>query len=99
MSKIVIPLEVPATMPLPESVPTLKVTSLSIGPNVAGEFALTVTVCPGTLVLDGAPLTFSIPAFIKLLNDLAADLPVLIADLMAVFATAPSPTPPPRTEP
>ena len=74
-------------MSLPPYVPTLGITSLSVSPRPDGLFDVTATVRPGTFTLSGAPLTFSVPALLKLLTDLAADAPVLIADVLAVFAT------------
>ncbi len=96
---VVIPVEIPTSMPLPPYVPTLGITRLSVSPQPDGSLDLTVTVRLGTLVLSRAPLTFSVPALLKLLTDLAADAPVLIADVLAVFAATPGPTPPPRLVP
>ena len=38
---------------------------------------------------------FSLPALLKLIEDVATDLPILIADVEAVFASTPAPTPKP----
>ena len=39
-----------------------------------------------------AKLGFSLPAILKLIEDVATDLPVIIADVEAVFASSPAPT-------
>ncbi len=58
--------------------------------DVTGNFA------SGVLNVSGGPLSFSLTALLKLLEDLATDLPVLIADVESVFASTPSvPTPAP----
>ena len=54
-----------------------------------GTSHLEFSMCPGDL-------SFSLTAILKLLEDLATDLPVLIADVESVFASTPSgPTPAP----
>lgn len=73
-------------MPCPESVPTLTVTGLSITPATNGTLNVTVSVVPGTIVFSGGPVAFNVPALLKLLQDLAAAAPTLIADFMAIFA-------------
>jgi hypothetical protein len=88
MNMVVIPVEVPAAMPLPQSAPTLSVISLSVAPNPDGSIALTATIRPGAITLPGSPLTFSVPALLKFLQDLAAVMPSLIADLQAIFGAA-----------
>ena len=62
--------------------------------NVVGNFKL------GTLNLSGGPLSFNPLALLTLFEDLAADLPKIVADVTAVFAATPSvPTPSPTVKP
>jgi hypothetical protein len=86
-------------LPRKLSIPGLQ--KFTIEPQADGSINVTGNFAAGTVNLNGAPLSFSLPALLKLLEDLATDLPTLIADVTAVFASpAPVPTPaPPEVKP
>lgn len=67
-----------------------------VAPQGDGSIDVTGNFASGVLNVSGGPLSFSLTAILKLLEDLATDLPVLIADVESVFASTPSvPTPAP----
>ncbi len=69
---------------------------ITVAPQVDGSIEVTGNFASGVLNVTGGPLSFSLTALLKLLEDLATDMPVLIADVEAVFASTPAvPTPAP----
>ncbi len=69
-------------------------------PQADGTIDVTGNFASGVLNVSGGPLSFSLTALLKLLEDLATDLPVLIADVQSVFASTasvPTPAPTPST--
>ena len=59
---------------------------IAVLPLADGTINLTANFKAGSLNLVGGPLSFNITALLKLLQDAVTDLPVLIADVTAVFA-------------
>ncbi len=69
---------------------------VTVTPQADGSIDVTGNFGSGVLNVTGGPLSFSLTALLKLLEDLATDLPVLLADVESVFASTPSvPTPAP----
>jgi hypothetical protein len=69
---------------------------VTVTPQADGSIDVTGNFGSGVLNVSGGPLSFSLTALLKLLEDLATDLPVLLADVESVFASTPSvPTPAP----
>ncbi len=68
-------------------------------PQGDGSIDVTGNFASGVLNVSGGPLTFSLTALLKLLQDLATDLPVIIADVEAIFASTPAvSTPAPNSQ-
>jgi len=76
---------------------TPKFNGLTVTPKADGTLDITANVTPGSVSMPTSA-TFSLPAVLKLIEDLATDLPTIIADVTAVFA-APAPAPPVLTAP
>ncbi len=73
---------------------------VTVTPQADGSIDVTGNFGSGVLNVSGGPLSFSLTALLKLLEDLATDLPVLIADVQSVFASTasvPTPAPTPST--
>ncbi len=88
----------PVFLPRKLFIPGLQ--KVTVTPQADGSIDVTGTFASGVLNVSGGPLSFSLTALLKLLEDLATDLPVLIADVEAVFASTPSvPTPTPAPTP
>ncbi len=68
--------------------------TVAVSPQADGSINITANVTPGAITIPTAK-TFSLPALLKLIEDFSADIPTIIADVQAVFATAPTPTPVP----
>jgi hypothetical protein len=86
----------PVFLPRKLFIPGLQ--KVTVTPQTDGSIDVTGNFAAGVLNLSGGPLSFSLTALLKLLEDLATDLPVLIADVEAVFASTPSvPTPAPTS--
>jgi len=84
----------PVFLPRKLIIPGLQ--KVTVTPQVDGSIDVTGNFASGVLHVSGGPLSFSLTALLKLLEDLATDLPVLIADVESVFASTPSvPTPAP----
>ena len=65
-------------------------------PQADGSIDVTGNFASGVLNVSGVPLSFSLTALLKLLEDLATNVHRLIDDVEAIFASTPSvPTPAP----
>jgi len=88
----------PVFLPRKLFIPGLQ--KVTVTPRADGSIDVTGNFASGVLNVSGGPLSFNLTALLKLLEDLATDLPVLIADVEAVFASTPSvPTPAPTPTP
>lgn len=84
----------PVFLPRKLIIPGLQ--KITVAPQSDGSIDVTGSFASGVMNVSGGPLSFSLTALLKLLEDLATDLPVLIADVESVFASTPSvPTPAP----
>jgi hypothetical protein len=71
---------------------------VTVTPQTDGSIDVTGNFASGVIHVSGGPLSFNLAALLKLLEDLATDLPALIADVESLFATTPSvPSPAPTT--
>jgi len=71
---------------------------ITVTPQADGSLNVTANVTPGAITIPTVS-TFNLTALLKLIEDLTTDVPVIIADVQAVFGTTPTPTPtlpPPR---
>ncbi len=80
----------PVFLPRKLIIPGLK--KVTVTPQADGSIDVTGNFATGTMSVSG-PMSFSVSALLKLLGDIATDVPTLIADLTAVFASPP-PVPP-----
>ena len=70
--------------------------NITVTPRADGSIDVLANVTPGALTIPTAK-SFNLTALLKLIEDLATDVPVIIADVQAVFAAStPVPTPAPR---
>lgn len=82
----------PVYLPRTLLIPGLQ--KISVDPLPDGSIDVTGNFKAGTLNLTGGPLAFNPLALLTLFEDLATDLPKIIADIQAVFAATPAvPTP------
>jgi hypothetical protein len=84
----------PVFLPRKLFIPGLQ--KVTVSPQADGSIDVTGNFAYGVLNLSGSPLSFNLPALLKLLEDLGTDLPAIIADVTAVFA-APVPVPTPAS--
>ncbi len=89
----------PVFLPRSLLVPGLK--KVTVTPQADGSIDVTANFATGTLNVSG-PLSFNPVALLKLLSDMAQELPTLVADISAVFASSPpvplpAPTPTPKS--
>lgn len=88
----------PIYLPRTLMIPGLQ--KITVEPQTDGSINVTGNFKAGTLSLTGGPLSFNPLALLTLFEDLATDLPKIIADVQAVFAASPSvPTPAPAPTP
>jgi len=88
----------PVFLPRKLFIPGLQ--KVTVSPQADGSIDVTGNFAYGVVNLSGSPLSFNLPALLKLLEDLATDLPTLVADVTAVFAgVAPHPPIPASTAP
>jgi hypothetical protein len=84
----------PIFLPRKLMIPGLQ--KVTVTPQADGSIDITGNFAAGTVNVSGGPLSFNPLALLTLFEDLAADLPKIIADVQAVFAATPAvPTPAP----
>lgn len=84
----------PVNLPRKLFIPGLQ--KVTVTPQADGSIDVIGNFASGTVNVTGGPLSFNPLALLTLFEDLATDLPKIIADVQAVFAaTPPVPTPAP----
>jgi hypothetical protein len=84
----------PVYLPRKLFIPGLQ--KVTVTPQADGSIDVIGNFASGTVNVTGGPLSFNPMALLTLFEDLATDLPKLIADVTAVFgATPPAPAPTP----
>jgi hypothetical protein len=88
----------PVNLPRKLFIPGLQ--KVTVTPQADGSIDVVGNFAAGTVNITGGPLSFNPLALLTLFEDLATDLPKLIADVTAVFgATPPVPAPAPTPTP
>jgi hypothetical protein len=72
--------------------------NVTVIPKTDGTLDVTANVTPGAITIPTVS-TFNLTALLKLIEDLTTDVPVIIADVQAVFGTTTTPTPAPTPTP
>jgi hypothetical protein len=84
----------PVNLPRKLLLPGLQ--KVTVTPQADGSIDVVGNFAAGTVNVTGGPLSFNPLALLTLFEDLATDLPKIIADVQAVFASTPAvPTPAP----
>lgn len=86
----------PVYLPRALVIPGLQ--KVTVTPNADGSIDVVGNFKAGTVNLTGGPLSFNPLALLTLFEDLATDLPKIVADITAVFASPP-PVPTPAASP
>ncbi len=81
---------IPDQVCIPRKLSTFGLQSYTIAPQPDGSTNVVLSLASGLVNVTSGPLSFSITALLKLIQDLATDVPVLLADVEAVFASTPA---------